>query len=62
MVYFQIKHPILGKFWRAFGWKMLTYLWPFGIYFQTFVFYDHLVHFMFIWYKNLASLELSMAF
>jgi hypothetical protein len=67
MVYFQTKNPNLGKFWRALDWKMLIYfmaiwniLWRFGI------FYDHLVHFIFIWYillvlvsctkKNLATL------
>jgi hypothetical protein len=46
MVIFQTKNPNLGKFWRAFEWKMLVYfttiwnilqpfsihnLWPFGI-------------------------------
>jgi peroxiredoxin family protein len=37
MVYFQTKNPNLGKFFRAFEWKMLVYfmviwsiLWPFG--------------------------------
>jgi hypothetical protein len=25
MVYFQIKNPNLGKFWRALGWKRLVY-------------------------------------
>jgi hypothetical protein len=51
MVSFQTKNPNLGKFWRAWNWKMLLYImaiWnilrPFGI------FYDHLVHFVFIWY------------
>jgi hypothetical protein len=44
MVCFQTKNPNLGRFWRAFEWKMLVYfmvilnfLWPFGI------FYGHLV-------------------
>jgi hypothetical protein len=67
MVCFQTKNPNLGKFCRALYWKMLTYfmaiwniLWRFGI------FYDHFVHFLFIWYifpvlvscakKNLATL------
>jgi hypothetical protein len=65
MVSFQTKNPNLGKFWRALDWKMLIYfmaiwksLWRFGI------FYDHLVHFGFVWYifsgfgtkKNLATL------
>jgi hypothetical protein len=45
LVYFQIKNPNLGKFWRALDWKMFGMLkyfraiWnilrPFGI------FYDH---------------------
>jgi hypothetical protein len=37
MVYFQAKHPISGKIWRALKWKMLLYfitirniLRPFG--------------------------------
>jgi hypothetical protein len=51
MVCFQTKNPNLGKFWRALDWKKLIYflaiwdiLWRFG------KFYDHLVHFVFIWY------------
>jgi hypothetical protein len=51
MVSFQTKIPNLGKFWRAIDGKMLIYfrailnsLLLFGI------FYDHLVHFVFIWY------------
>jgi hypothetical protein len=68
VVCFQTKNPDLGKFWRALDWKMFinfmatwNILWRFGI------FYDHLVHFVFIWYifpvlvscakKNLATLE-----
>jgi hypothetical protein len=50
MVYFQTKSPNLGKFESALDYKMLIYfmcicniLWTFGI------FYDHLVHFVFIW-------------
>jgi hypothetical protein len=50
MVCFQTKNPNLGKFWRALDWKMFQYcltiwniLWIFGM------FYDHLVHFVFIW-------------
>jgi hypothetical protein len=67
MVCFQTKNPNLGKFWRALDWKMFIYfvaiwniLWRFGIV------YEHLVHFVFIWYiitvlvsctnKNLATL------
>jgi hypothetical protein len=52
MVCFQTKNPNLGKFWRAFEWKMLVYfmaiwniLWPFGI------IYGHLEYFMAIWYN-----------
>jgi hypothetical protein len=51
MVHFQTKSPNLGKFVSALDWKMLIYfmsicniLWTFGI------FYDHLVHYVFIWY------------
>jgi hypothetical protein len=51
MVYFQTKNPNLGKFWSALDWKMLKYFmancnisWALGI------LYDHLVHFLFIWY------------
>jgi hypothetical protein len=51
MVCFQTKNPKLGKNFGASDWKMLIYfmaiwniLWIFGI------FYDHLVHFVFIWY------------
>jgi hypothetical protein len=32
MEYFQTKNSNLGKFWRALEWKMLEYLWPFGIF------------------------------
>jgi hypothetical protein len=49
MGYFQTKNPNVGLFWRALDWKILIYfiaigniLWTFGI------FYDHLVHFVFI--------------
>jgi hypothetical protein len=48
---FQTKIPNLGKFFRALDWKMLIYfmavcniLWTFG------KFYEHLVHFVLIWY------------
>jgi hypothetical protein len=51
MVCFQTKNLNLGKFWRALDWKKFKYymdiwniLWRFG------VFYNHLVHFVFIWY------------
>jgi hypothetical protein len=51
MACFLTKNPNLGKLLRASDWKMLIYfitiwnmLWIFGI------FYDHSVHFVFIWY------------
>jgi hypothetical protein len=52
MVYFQTKNHNLGHFWRASDWKMLIYImmtiWSI---LRTFgIFYDHLVHFVFIWY------------
>jgi hypothetical protein len=67
MACFQTKDSNLGKYWRASDWKMIMYvmaiwniLWRFGI------FYDHLVHFVLIWYifpvlvsctkKNLATM------
>jgi hypothetical protein len=41
----------LGKFWRALHWKMLIYFMAIGNILQTFgIVYDHLVHFVFIWY------------
>jgi hypothetical protein len=52
MVYFRTKNPDLGKYFRAFDWKILKYiLWPFGI------FYRHLgslpndlwLNFVFLW-------------
>jgi hypothetical protein len=51
MVSFQTKNPNLGKFWRAVDWKMLIYFMAILNILQTFgIFYDHLVHFVFIWY------------
>jgi hypothetical protein len=46
MVYFQNKNLNLGKFWRALEWKMLAFLWSFGI------IYGHLVYLYFMdsWY------------
>jgi hypothetical protein len=48
---FQTKNPNFGKFWKALDWKMFIHFmaiwnifWRFGI------FYDHLVHFVFILY------------
>jgi hypothetical protein len=51
MVSFQTKNLNLGKFWRALDWKMLIYFMAIWNILQTFrIFYDHLVHFVFIWY------------
>jgi hypothetical protein len=55
MVYFQTKDPNLGKFWRAFHWKVLVYFlafwhicWLFlGTYFTVLVYCTK---------KNLATL------
>jgi hypothetical protein len=68
MVHFQTKNPNLGKFVRAWDWKMLMYfmaIWNTSRAFE--IFYDHLAHCMFIWYifpvlvsrtnKNLATLR-----
>jgi hypothetical protein len=71
MVSFQTKNPNLGKFWRAIDWKMFLYFMAILEYFQTFgIFYDHWVHFVFIWYifpvwviftkKNLATLGIPL--
>jgi hypothetical protein len=49
MVSFQTKNINLGKFWRAIDWKMFMYFMAIWNILQTFwIFYDHLVHFMFI--------------
>jgi hypothetical protein len=51
MVSIQTKSPNLGKFWRALYWKMLIYfmaIW--NILLTCGIFYDHLVHFVIIWY------------
>jgi hypothetical protein len=46
MVCFQTKSPNLGKNFRASDWKMLIFLWPFGIFYdQSGTFCVHLVHF-----------------
>jgi uncharacterized membrane protein len=51
MVSFQTKNPNLGKFWRALNSKMSIYFMAIWNILQTFgIFYDHLVHFVFIWY------------
>jgi hypothetical protein len=60
----------LGKFCRSLDWKMLIYLMAIWNILQIIgLFYDHLVHFVFIWNifpvlvictkKNLATLEKS---
>jgi hypothetical protein len=48
IVYFQTKNQNLGKFWRAFEWKMLVYLMtiryilrPFGIVCGHLVYFSH---------------------
>jgi hypothetical protein len=45
MVSFQTQNTNLGKFWMALDWKLLTYLWPFGI------FSGHLGNVMTIWHN-----------
>jgi hypothetical protein len=51
MVYFQTENPNWGKFWSALDLKMLIYFMSISNILQTFgIFYDHLVHFVFIWY------------
>jgi hypothetical protein len=51
MVYFQTKNPNLGQFRGALDWKMYKYFMAISNNLQTFgIFYDHLVHFVFIWY------------
>jgi hypothetical protein len=57
MVHFQTKNPNLGKFWRTLDWKMLIYvflvIWNI---IRTFgIFYDYLVHFVFITYLDTFS-------
>jgi hypothetical protein len=67
MVSFQTKNPNLGKFRRALDWKMLIHFTAVFNILQTFgIFYDNLVHLVFVWYifpvwvsctnKNLAAL------
>jgi hypothetical protein len=51
MVCFQSKNPNLGKFWRALDWKKWIYFMVIGnILRRLGIFYDHLEHFVFIWY------------
>jgi hypothetical protein len=50
MVYFQTKKPIWVNFSRVLDWKMLKFFMAIGNIGRTFgIFYDHLVHFVFIW-------------
>jgi hypothetical protein len=69
MVCFQTKNPNLGKFLRAWQWKMLAYFIDTWSILRSFVmFYGYLVQFVEIWYifpvlvfcskKNLATLPL----
>jgi hypothetical protein len=52
MVYFQTKKCRLGKFWRTLEWQMLKYFVAIWNILRTFgIFYDHLVHFVSIWYS-----------
>jgi hypothetical protein len=51
MVSFQTKNPNLGKFWSALDWKMFIYFMATCNISQILdIFYDHMVHFLFIWY------------
>jgi hypothetical protein len=61
----------LGKFWRALDWKMFIYFLAICNMLRMFgIIYDHLVHFVFIWYifpflvpctkKNLATSKLCL--
>jgi hypothetical protein len=49
--FFLNQNHNLGKFWRAIDWKMLIYFMDIWNILHTFgIFYNHLVHFVFIWY------------
>jgi hypothetical protein len=65
-VFSQTKNPNLGKFWMALDWKMLIHFMAIWNILHTFeIVYDHLVHFVFLWYifpvlvlvPNLAALS-----
>jgi hypothetical protein len=63
MVCFQTKNTNLGKFWRDLDWKrFINFMAIWNILWTLGIFYDYLVHFVFIWYiwsctnKNLATL------
>jgi hypothetical protein len=52
MVCFQTKNTNLGKFCRALHWKMFIYFMAtWNILWRSDIFYDHLIHFLFIWYN-----------
>jgi hypothetical protein len=56
MVYFHTKNPNLGIFRRALDWNFLMYVMAIWNILRTFgIFYDHLVHFVFIWYISSGS-------
>jgi hypothetical protein len=66
MVYFQTKNINVGTYLKALDWKMLIYFMAtWNILVISGKFYDHLVHFVLIWYiflvfvartkKNLAT-------
>jgi preprotein translocase subunit SecY len=51
MVSFQTKNSDLGKFWRYLEGKIVIYFMAILNILRTFgIFYNHLVHFMFIWF------------
>jgi hypothetical protein len=71
MVSFQTKNLNFGKYWRVFDCKMFIYFMAIWNILRTFgIFYDSLVHFLFIWYifsgfgftqqKNLATLVTTL--
>jgi hypothetical protein len=45
------KYQFLGKFWRALDWKILIYFMNIrNVLWTLWIFYEHLVHILFIWY------------
>jgi hypothetical protein len=72
MVCFHTKNPNFGKFYRALDWKMFIYIMALlDILLRFGIFYDNVLHFVFIWYiflilvsctkKNLATLFLNVS-
>jgi hypothetical protein len=56
MVSFQTKNTNLGKFWRARDGKMVIYFRAILNILRIFgIFYDHLVHFVLIWYTYFSG-------